>query len=123
MSWTLPQITTFSWEELGFTLMGAIPSSLHQKMKIPWKGGIAIVLGDGEILAPYYGLEEGVSELQMSRFEFANMANYQLKDKRYATNLSPYCSHLVIAMMKNMGYMPGMGLGKEGRGVVEFPDV
>ena len=26
-----------------------IPSSLHQKMKIPWKGGIAVVIGDGEI--------------------------------------------------------------------------
>ena len=40
---------------------GAIPSSLHQKMKIPWKGGIAIVLGDGEILTLVYGLEEGGS--------------------------------------------------------------
>ena len=25
-------------------------------------------------------------------------------------------------MMKKMGYMPGMGLGKEGRRVAEFPD-
>ena len=30
--------------------IGAIPSSLHQKMKIPWKGGIVVVIGDGEIL-------------------------------------------------------------------------
>ena len=37
---------------------GAIPSLLHQKMKILWKGGIAIVLGDGEILALVCGLEE-----------------------------------------------------------------
>ena len=41
----------------------AIPSSLHQKMKIPWKGGIAIVLGDCEILASVCGLKEGGSEL------------------------------------------------------------
>ena len=26
-------------------------------------------------------------------------------------------------MMKNMGYMPDMGLRKEGKGVVEFPNV
>jgi len=45
---------------------GAIPTTLHQKIKIPWKWGIAIVLGDGEILALVYGLEEGGSELQMS---------------------------------------------------------
>ena len=32
-------------------------------MKILWKGGIAIVLGDSEILAPVCGLEEGGSEL------------------------------------------------------------
>ena len=35
---------------------GAISSSLHQTMKIPWKEWIAIVLGDGEILALVYGL-------------------------------------------------------------------
>ena len=81
------------------------------------------MLGDGEILAPIWGLEEGGSELQMNGFEFINMANYGLKDERYATDLFPYCSHKAIATMKNIGYMPGMGLGKEGKGVVEFPNV
>ncbi|KAL0012763.1 hypothetical protein SO802_007871 [Lithocarpus litseifolius] len=37
--------------------IGAIPSTLHQKMKISWKGRIVVVLGDGEILAPVCGLE------------------------------------------------------------------
>ena len=81
------------------------------------------MLGDGEILAPVYGLEEGGSELQMSGFEFVNMANYELKDERYTTDLFPYCSHKVIAMMKNMRYMLGMGLGKEGKRVVEFSSI
>ena len=81
-----------------------------------------MVLGDGEILAPICGLEEGGSELQMSGFEFVNMDDYGLKDERYTTDLLPYYSHEVIAMMKNIGYMPIMGLGKEGRGVAEFPD-
>ena len=35
----------------------AIPFILHQKIRIPWKGGIAMVLGDGEILALVCGLE------------------------------------------------------------------
>ena len=95
---------------------GAIPSSLHQKIKIPWKGGIAVVLGDDEILAPIYVIEERGDELQMSGFEFMNMVDYGLKDERYTSNLVPYCSHEEIAMMKNMGYMPGIGLGKEENG-------
>ena len=37
-------------------------------MKIPWKRGIVVVLGDGEILALICGLEEGGGELQMSGF-------------------------------------------------------
>ena len=99
----------------------AIPSTLHQKMKILWKGGIVIVLGNGEILAFVYGLEGG-NELQMNGFEFVNMANYGLKDEKYTTNLLLYCSYEVITMMKKIEYMPSMGLGKEGRGMAEFPD-
>ena len=83
---------------------------------MPWKGRIAIVLGDSEILAPFYELEEGGNELQMSGFKFVNIVDYGLKDERYATNLFPYYSHEVIAMMKNMGYMPGMGLKKSEKG-------
>ena len=81
------------------------------------------MLGNGEILAPICGLKEGGSECQMSGFEFVNMADYGLKDETYVTDLFLYCSHEVIAMMKTMEYTPGMGLGKEGKGVVEFPNV
>ena len=41
--------------------IGAIPSTLHQKMKIQWKGFV-VVHDDGYILAPICGLEEGESE-------------------------------------------------------------
>ena len=57
------------------------------------------MLGDGEILALVYGLEEGGGELQMSGFEFVNMDNYELKGERYTMDLVPYCSHEVIAMI------------------------
>ena len=81
------------------------------------------MLRDGEILAFVRGLEEGRSELQMSGFEFVSMANYGLEDERYAIDFFLFCSHEVIAIMKNMGYIPSMGLGKEEKGVVEFRNV
>ena len=59
----------------------------------------------------------------MSGFEFVNMADYGLKDERYATNLFLYCSHEVIVRIKNMRVMSGMSLGKEGKWVVEFPNI
>ena len=58
-------------------------------MKILWKGGIVVVLGDGEILALVCGHEKGGSELQMSGFEFVNMTDYGLKDERYTSDLVP----------------------------------
>ena len=58
----------------------------------------------------------------MSGFEFVNMVKYRLKDERYTIDLVSYCSHKVIAMMKNMGYMSSVGLGKEGKWVAEFPN-
>ena len=59
----------------------------------------------------------------MSGFEFINMVDYGLKDERYTTDLFLYCSHEVIAITKNMGYMPGIGLGKKGKGVVKFSNI
>ena len=50
------------------------------------------------------------------------MADYELRDERYTTDSLPYCSQEMIAMMKNKGYMSGIGLGKEGKRVVKFPD-
>ena len=50
------------------------------------------------------------------------MVDYGLKDERNTPDLLPYYSHEVIATMKKMGYMPSTGLGKEERGVVEFPN-
>ena len=41
-----------------------------------------MIIGNGEILAPVYGLKEGGSEFQMSGFEFVKMVGYGLKDER-----------------------------------------
>ena len=74
------------------------------------------MLNDGKILASICGLEEGGGKLKMNGFGFVNMADYGLKDERYTSDLVPYYSHEVIAMMKNMEYMLDMGLGKKEKG-------
>ena len=38
-------------------------------------------------------------------------------------DLLPYCSHEVIAIMKNMGYMPGMVLEKKENGWLNSPNL
>ena len=53
----------------------------------------------------------------------AYQVEYGLKDERYATDLFLYCSHEVIVMMKNKGFILGMGLGKERKGIVEVPNI
>ena len=58
----------------------------------------------------------------MNGFEFVNIANYGLQDEKFTTDLLPYCSHEVITMIRKIGYMPSIGLEKEGREVVEFLD-
>ena len=58
----------------------------------------------------------------MNGFEFVNIANYGLKDEKFTTDLLPYCSHEVITMIRKIGYMPSIGLEKEGREVFEFLD-
>ena len=32
--------------------LGIVPSMVHQKLKLPWKGGVLSILGDGEISTP-----------------------------------------------------------------------
>ena len=74
-----------------------------------------MIHGDGKILNPVCKVNSEKNVLQMSGFEFANMADYGLKDERYTSNLLPFCRHKVIAMMKKIGYVLGMGLSKEGK--------
>ena len=124
LSWILPLTTTFSREEFWLHPIGAVPSSLHQKMKIPWKWGVAIVFIDSEILTAFCGLEEGASELQMSGFEFVNMIDYGLRIRSTPLICSLVVTTRWLQWWRKWDTCLAWGLGrKEGRGMVEYIDI
>jgi hypothetical protein len=39
--------------------LGIVPSTVLQKLKLPWKGGVLTLVGDGEISAPVCDIKGG----------------------------------------------------------------
>ena len=75
-------------------LLGIVPSTVHQKLKLPWKGGVLTILGDGEISAPVCGIKSN-RDLQLQDYEVMMTS-----------------SIVIVSIMRKMGYQSGMGLGK-----------
>jgi hypothetical protein len=72
--------------------LGIVPSTVHQKLKLLWKGGVLTILGDGEISAH-------VSDIK---------SNNDIQD----FEVMKASSVVIASIMKKMGYQLGMGLGK-----------
>ena len=47
--------------------LGIVPSTVHQKLKLLWKGGV-LTMGDGEISAPVCDIESN-NDIQLRDFE------------------------------------------------------
>ena len=74
--------------------LGIVPSMVHQKLKLPWKGGVLTILSDGEISAPVCDIKSN-NDIQLQGFEVMKTS-----------------SVVIASIMKKMGYQSGMGLGK-----------
>ena len=48
--------------------LGIVPSTVHQKLKLPWKGGFLTILGDGEISLPMCNIKSN-NDIQLRNFE------------------------------------------------------
>ncbi|XP_010645295.1 uncharacterized protein LOC100852942 [Vitis vinifera] len=85
---------------------GAIPSSLHQKVKFIHEGQVVAVqsVGDMFIFAePVLQISHSDDDLLLTGFTF-----------------DEHGSTVVLDMMRDMSYLPGMGLGRRQHGPSEF---
>ena len=85
--------------------LGIVPSTVHQKLKLPWKGGFLTILGDGEISLPMCNIKSN-NDIQLRNFEVMKTS-----------------SVVIASIMKKMGYQSGMGLGKFNQGIKKLPEV
>ena len=102
------EITTYYNLLLGRAWMhplGIVPSTVHQKLKLQWKGGVLTILGDGEISAPVCDIKIN-NDIQLQDFEVMKTS-----------------SVVIASIMKKMGYQLGMRLGKFNQGIKKLPEV
>lgn len=102
----------------------AVPSTVHQKIKLPWKEGVLVIHGDGEIVVPVCELKEVGAETTWRGFEVIQVVErVDRRDKeRISSNFGEGIGYMVAHLMKKMNFLPGIGFGKYNQGVTEFPD-
>ncbi|KAL6310787.1 hypothetical protein AAG906_017218 [Vitis piasezkii] len=95
---------------------GAIPSSLHQKVKFIHEGRIIMIQSDRDIITsfePVLHISHSENDLHLTGFTFDEVQVVSLENgSRDMT--------LVLSMMRGMSYLPGMGLGRRQQGPHEF---
>ena len=106
----------------------AISSSLHQKVRFPYKGSIVTVHGDTQIIpskGPVLEIEPVDGDLVLSGFDFEEVHTLVLATETpefFPIYYDPYSNDKVVTMIRGMGYFPGMGLGRKDQGIAEFQD-
>ena len=84
--------------------LGIVPSTVHQKLKLPWKGEVLTILGEGEISAPVCDIKSN-NNIQLRDFEVMKTS-----------------SVAIASIMKKMGYKSSMELGKFNQGIKKLPE-
>ena len=89
-----------------FYPLGGVPSTVHQKIKFPHEGKVVTILAETEAT---------VASLKLTHNEIPISPGFQVC-RIYEDELNPK----IASMMKDMNFMPGMGLGKDQQGPAEF---
>ena len=105
---------------------GAIPSSLHQKLKFIHEGRIIMIQSDRDVVTSskhVLHISHSEDDLHLTKFTFDEVQVVNLEDdSRDLVRMSfdQHSSTLVLSMMKGMSYMPVLGLGRRQQGPCKF---
>ena len=96
---------------------GAIPSSLHQKVKFIHEGQVVTVQSTGDVFIsaePVLQISHSDDDLLLTGFTFDEVQTLKMEDfcrDLVAMLFDQHGSTVVLDMMRGMSYLPGMGLG------------
>ncbi|WKA00122.1 hypothetical protein VitviT2T_018512 [Vitis vinifera] len=105
---------------------GAIPSSLHQKVKFIHEGRIIMIQSNRDIITssePVLHISHSEDDLHLTGFTFDEVQVVSLEDgsrDMVPMSFDQHSNTLVLNMMRGMSYLPGMGLGRRQQGPHEF---
>ena len=105
---------------------GAIPSSLHQKVKFIHEGQVITVQSTRDMFIfaePLLQISHSDDDLQLTGFTFDEVQTLEMKDlcrEFVAMSFDQHGSIVVLDMMRGMSYLPGMGLSRHQHGPSEF---
>ncbi|KAL6311986.1 hypothetical protein AAG906_011628 [Vitis piasezkii] len=99
-------------------IAGAIPSSLHQKVKFIHDGQVITMRSTRDIFAasePVLQISHSEDDLLLTGFTFDEIQTLEIEDfcrDFVAMSFDQHSSTVVLDMMRGMTFLPGMGLGR-----------
>ena len=96
---------------------GAIPSSLHQKVKFIHEGKVITIQSTGDIYStsePVLEISHGNDDLFLTSFTFDEIQTMEVEQfysDHVALLFDEHGSTMVLDMMRSMSFLPGLGLG------------
>ncbi|KAK5775762.1 hypothetical protein PVK06_043701 [Gossypium arboreum] len=106
--------------------VGAVPSSLHQKLKLVMEGRLITINAEEDIIAsvtssaPYIENDDEVIECSFRSLEFVN-ATFIIEGGRVPMPRISEATRVSLQLTVGNGALPGRGLGKYLHGRVEVP--
>ena len=97
---------------------GAIPSSLHQKLKFIHEGHIIMIQSNRDVVTSsklMLHISHSEDDLHLTGFTFDKVQVVSLEDDSrdlVPMSFDQHSSTLVLSMMRGVSYMPGLGLGR-----------
>ncbi|KAJ9677933.1 hypothetical protein PVL29_022737 [Vitis rotundifolia] len=107
-------------------IAGAIPSSLHQKVKFIHDGRVVVVQSVGDMFISaelVLEISHADDDLFLTGFTFDKVQTLEMEDfcrEFVAMSFDQHSSTVVLDIMQSMSYLPGMGLGQRQHGPSEF---